>query len=521
MEPIGGALIALFVVATAVALLVRWLRIPYTVGLVVAGLALGMSSFIHPPALTKDLLFSVFLPGLLFEAAFHLEFRRFRANQLTILALALPGVAVAIALTAGFLTPAAAFFRFGGNFGLVHGLVFGAVISATDPIAVVALFKNLGVPSRLGVLVEGESLLNDGTAVVFFSIISAAALGAKVSVLGGALEFARVVGIGLAAGGVAGLIASAVIRHVDDAMIEITVTTIAAYGSFAVGEGLHGSGVIATVVAGMLCGNYGARTGMSPSTRLAAETFWEYAAFALNSVVFLLIGFEVRLPRLLSSWLPIVVAYLVVTVGRGLVILLVSLALRRTREKLPLKWTAVLTWGGLRGGLSMVLVLALPSGFPHRDLLITLTFGVVVLSILLQGLTMGPLLRRLGVVRATDESTDYGRAMAKAFSARAALEALDGIAEVHGAPSALSDKLRTEYDDRLRAAEQDVTRLHGELSEVRERTERGVRRALLLVEKEALLKAQHQGVIGDDALRPVRADADARLNHLDWSEEGD
>jgi len=521
VDHLSGPLIALFSIATAVALLVRWVRIPYTVGLVVAGLVLGTSTYVHPPALTKDLLFSVFLPGLLFEAAFHLEFRRFRQNYLAILALALPGVAVAIALTAGFLTPIAAFLRFEGDFRLVHGLVFGALISATDPIAVVALFKSLGVPSRLSVLVEGESLLNDGTAVVFFSLVASVAMGGRVSVVGGTLEFGRVVGIGLAAGGAVGFVASSVIRHVDDAMIEITVTTIGAYGSFVVGEGLHGSGVIATVVAGMLCGNFGARTGMSPSTRVAAETFWEYAAFALNSVVFLLIGFEVRLSRLVAAWLPILVAYLVVTVGRALVILLVSLTLRRTRERLPRRWTAVLAWGGLRGGLSMVLALALPAGFPHRELLVTLTFGVVVLSILLQGLTMGPLLRRLGIVTASQEVANYGRALARAVSARAALKSIAETARAQGTPSDLSDKLRAEYDDRLRAAEEEVARLHGEQRGIRARTERDMRRSLLLVEKEALLKAQHDGLIGSDALRPVTAELDARLEHLDGREKED
>ena len=403
MEHLGGVLIALFAVASGVALVVRRLRIPYTVGLVLAGLALGTTSVIHPPALTKELLFGVFLPGLIFEAAFHLDFEKFRRNQLAIFSLALPGVAAAIAITAALITTVATALHFAGDFKLVHGLVFGALVSATDPIAVVALFKSLGTPSRLGVLIEGESLLNDGTAVVFFSLISGVAMGGRVSVAGASLEFARVVGIGLAAGGVIGFLASHVIRQVDDAMIEITVTTIAAYGSFAASEGLHGSGVIATVVAGMLCGNYGARTGMSPTTRVAAEAFWEYAAFALNSMVFLLIGFEVHLSRLASAWLPIVTAYLAVTVGRALVILIVSWLLRRTRERLPWSWSAVMAWGGLRGALSMVLALALPSDFPHRDLLITMTFGVVVLSILIQGLTMATLLRRLRIV---DESSD-------------------------------------------------------------------------------------------------------------------
>jgi CPA1 family monovalent cation:H+ antiporter len=515
MEHWGSVLIALFAVATAVALVVRWLRIPYTVGLVLAGLGLGAASFIRPPHLTKDLLFTVFLPGLVFEAAFHLEFERFRRNKIAIVALALPGVAAAIALTAVLLTPVAAALHFVSDFRFVHGLVFAALISATDPIAVVALFKSLGVPPRLGVLVEGESLLNDGTAVAFFALTLELANGAAPGVGAAALDFARIVGVGVLVGAAVGLAASHVIRQVDEAMIEITVTTIAAYGSFALGEALHGSGVIATVAAGMLCGNYGARTGMSPSTRVAAETFWEYVTFALNSVVFLLIGFEVRLPILLAAWRPVLAAYLAVTIGRALVILAVSALLRRTREQLPARWAAVLTWGGLRGGLSMVLVLALPAGFPHRDLLVAMTFGVVLLSILGQGLTMAPLIRRLGIVSRRAERDRYERQRAVALAGRAALDALERIAREQAAPADLVDRLRGEYESTLREAEGAIESLHLAEGDLRAEAEYVLRRAVLLVEKDALLRASRRGIVASEAFDVAAADVDARLGRLD------
>jgi CPA1 family monovalent cation:H+ antiporter len=517
MEHLGGVLIALFVVATAVALVVRWLRIPYTVGLVLAGLGLGAASFIRAPHLTEDLLFTVFLPGLVFEAAFHLEFARFWRNKIAISALALPGVAAAIALTAALLTPVASALHFVSSFRLIHGLVFAALISATDPIAVVALFKRLGVPRRLGILVEGESLLNDGTAIVFFALILRLATGTSVGVGAAIVEFVKVVGIGVAAGAAVGFAASHVIRQVDDAMIEITVTTIAAYGSFAAGEAMHGSGVISTVVAGMLCGNYGARTGMSPSTRVAAETFWEYVAFALNSVVFLLIGLEVRLPVLVAAWRPIVAAYLAVTIGRALVILAVSALLRRTRERLPLRWTAVLTWGGLRGGLSMVLVLALPAAFPHRELLVAMTFGVVLISILGQGLTMAPLIRRLGIVSSRIDRDRYEHHRATVLAARAALDALEPVAREQAAPEQLVDQLRREYEASLRGAEAALAALHLERGELRDEAERVMRRALLLVERDALVKAERRGVVAGEALELASADVDARLTRLETS----
>jgi CPA1 family monovalent cation:H+ antiporter len=173
-------LILLFVVVTAVAITVQRLAIPYTVALVLTGLVLGLLHAFEAPHLTKALLFGVFLPGLLFDAAFHIEFKQFWRNRLTISALALPGVAAAIALTALILPPVANTLHFVQGFTWKHALVFGAIISATDPIAVVAIFKNLGVPKRLTMLLEGESLLNDGTAIVFFTLSVALVTGSVV-----------------------------------------------------------------------------------------------------------------------------------------------------------------------------------------------------------------------------------------------------------------------------------------------------------------------------------------------------
>ncbi|MEP6664536.1 MAG: cation:proton antiporter, partial [Verrucomicrobiota bacterium] len=338
--------IVLFVVATAVAIAVQRLAIPYTVALVVTGLVLGMLHLFEAPHLTKALLFNVFLPGLLFEAAYYIEFKQFWRNRLAITSLALPGVVAAIALTAAILTPVANTLHIVKGFTWKHALVFGALISATDPIAVVAIFKKLGVPKRLSVLLDGESLLNDGVAIVIFTLSLALVAGTPVTTGGLILDFIKIVGLGALIGTGVGLAVSQVIKQVDDPMIEITLTTIAAYGSFVAAEHFHFSGVIATVAAGMICGNYGARVGMSPTTQIAVETFWEYVAFALNSIVFLLIGLEVNYRELLASWQAILVAYLVVTGGRALIIFGASSLLSKTRERIPWAWSAVLTWGG-------------------------------------------------------------------------------------------------------------------------------------------------------------------------------
>ena len=391
------ALILLFTAATAVAIATRHVKIPYTVALVLAGLGLGATRVVEGMHLTKELLYAVFLPGLIFEAAYHLDLSEFRENAWTILILAVPGVLVAMGTTATLLVLGSGATATSG-FGWSYALVFAALIAATDPIAVVSLFKSLRAPSRLSVLIEAESLVNDGTAIVLFTIVYGALRGGGIGVAAGAFEFAKVVGLGVAVGAGVGFAASHVIRRIADPMIEITLTTIAAYGSFAVAEEFHFSGVIATVTAGMLCGNFAFPRGMNSTTRIAVESFWGYLAFALNSLVFLFIGLEVHVRSLVAEWRPILLAFLSVTAGRALVVFLAAALLRRTREAIPWQWSVVLTWGGLRGALSMVLALAIDADFQGRELIVTMTFGVVLLSIVVQGITAEPLLRALNLI---------------------------------------------------------------------------------------------------------------------------
>jgi CPA1 family monovalent cation:H+ antiporter len=515
----AAVFVLLFVVATAVAIAARRLHIPYTVALVVAGLLLGAVHAFEVPPLTKDLLFTVFLPGLLFEAAFHMEFAEFWRNRTAIAALAVPGVVAAIALTATILTPVINRFHFEAGFTWQHALVFGALIAATDPVAVVSLFKSLGMPKRLTLLLEGESLLNDGTAIVFFSLVLRMLAGDGMSVRALAIDFVTVVGAGAVVGAIVGFAVSQTIKRIDDPMIEITLTTIAAYGAFVVAEQLHYSGVIATVTAGMLCGNYAARVGMSASTRLAVETFWDYVAFALNSLVFLLIGFQVRAEALLDSWQVILVAYLAVTAGRALVILAVSALLRMTRERMPRAWSVIVMWGGLRGGVCMVLVLGLPFAFPHRPLLVTMTFGVVVLSILGQGLTMTPLLQRLGLVSARPARMAYELARGRVQAANAALSALHDLRRTHFAPPDVLDELRHEYEEKIGRAQTEMRAVHLEhdalSSEERQRT----RRQLLLVERAQTVEAYHQGALSQQVYEHLIADVDAQLLRLESGED--
>jgi CPA1 family monovalent cation:H+ antiporter len=259
---------------------------------------------------------------------------------------------------------------------------------------------------------------------------------------------------------------------------------------------------------------------MSPSTRVAVATFWEYLAFALNSLVFLLIGFEVKVEALLSAWKPILVAYAAMTIGRAVVLHLVALLLLPTRERLPRSWAPVLTWGGLRGGLSMVLALALPADLPHRDLIVAMTFGVVIVSILLQGLTMGPLLRRLGLVGAAEARVEHDRLRAALKGKRAALGELDRMVKEGAVGREIAEELRAEYTARIEQAEKALGELHVQAESLREEAMLAARRRALTAEKDAIIDAHRRGEIGADAYGNLLADVDARLTELSGDAHG-
>ncbi len=507
--------IILFVIAMIVAIGVRRLRLPYTVGLVLAGLLLGVAHLFPAPELNRSLLFSIFLPGLIFEAAFHIDFQELWRNRVTVTSLAIPGVIASTVLTAVALTPLAELLDFAPGLTWRHALVFGALISATDPVAVVALFRRLGIPRRLALLLEGESLLNDGTGIVFFTLSLSIFAGVAVTAGALALEFVTVVGMGALIGLGLGLAVSTVLRHIDDPMIELSLTTIAAYGSFVAADQFGYSGVIATVAAGILCGNYGARTGMAPSTRVAAETFWEYVSFALNSVVFLLIGLEVPLRSLVSSWLSIVVAYLIVTLARAVLIQVVWRLVGWTRERFPWSWSVVLTWGGLRGALPMVLALGLPADFPLRAEIVSITFGVVILSILGQGLTMPSLLRRLGIVSREDERGVYDVLRGELQTAFAASEEIERLERLGSLAPNSAQRLKEEYGQRIEQIRKEIAELTVDSGHFHEQDLHEVRHHLLLVEKSRVADAFQRGLLSSAAYDRLRADIDARIFELE------
>jgi CPA1 family monovalent cation:H+ antiporter len=399
MTPTSGIefLVWLLIAAAIIALLAKRLRIPYTVSLVLGGLVLGV---IHIPILsplqpgnrpdwlTPDVILIVFLPALVFEGSVKLDLRDLLRNSVPLLLLANVGVLLA-ALVTGYIV------HWSIGLPVLVALLFGSIISATDPISVLAIFKDLNVNKRLSLIMEAESLLNDGTAVVLFGILVGAVVAGKLTVAQGVGQYFLAVAGGAVLGLALGYLATRITATVDDPQIEITLTTILAYGSYLLAYHLHLSGVIATAFAGIMVGNIASKGGMSARTCTAMQSFWEYISFVMNSLVFLLIGLEIHVRELLHNWSSVVLAIGAVLLGRALSVYLIVPLSNRLGEKIPVRWQHLAVWGGLRGALALALALSLQSAFPYREQILNLTFGVVIFSILVQGLTIKPLIKLL------------------------------------------------------------------------------------------------------------------------------
>ncbi|PYX46073.1 MAG: sodium:proton antiporter [Acidobacteria bacterium] len=391
-------LIWLLIAASAISVLAKRLRIPYTVALVLGGLLLSLFHWhylsplqpgLRPNWLTPDVILILFLPALVFEGSVKLNVRDLLHDSVPLLLLANFGVLIATLVT-GYLV------HWTIGLPLVIALLFGAIISATDPISVLAIFRDMRTDPRLSLIIEGESLLNDGTAVVLFQVILAGLVAGQLSLVKSAGQFLLAVVGGAALGVLLGYAAFRITKRIDDPQIEITLTTLVAYGSYLIAYRLHWSGIIATASAGLIVGNLGGE-GMSPRTRAALESFWEYLAFVMNSLVFLLIGLEVHIDALAHSWRTGLLAVAVVLIGRAVSVYLLVPVSNFLAENIPLRWQHVVVWGGLRGALALALALSLDNTVPYRDTVLDLTFAVVVFSILVQGLSIKPLLRILGL----------------------------------------------------------------------------------------------------------------------------
>lgn len=505
-------LLWLLIAASLIALVTKRLKVPYTVALVAGGLLIDLFRLPittvlgkgqETQLLTPDIILILFLPALLFESGININIRQLRENLAPILLLAIAGVLVATVITGYAL-------HYVVGLALLPALLFGALISATDPISVVALFKDLGVSKRLSVIIESESLFNDGTSIVIFQIILAALVTGDINLLSGIRSFFVVTLGGAALGLGLGYLFSKATETVDDPQIEITLTTILAYSSYLVAEHLHVSGVIATVSAGLMTGNFGLEVGMSARTRVALRSFWAYVSFVINSLVFLLIGIEVHVNNLADSWRGILLAIGAVLLGRAVSVYLMAPVGRFFGSVIPLRWQHVLVWGGIHGSVSMALALSLQRGVPHRSEILAMTFGVVAFSIIVQGLTVKPLLGLLGIATVREDEYDVAKVRSGAYSE--SRRELDLLLRDHLISQPTYDTLRHELDAEMEAAQQTLAAIQERDKTVTAGEMRVARARLIAAEKSSIQRSANQGLISMHAAEKLLAETDQKLD---------
>src|SRR5215510_4516098 len=464
VDGIVGGVIVLLLSATVVLAVTRRLKLPFTVVLVPVGIGLAAWSVAYPHVLpmlhnleiSSALIFYVFLPTLIFESAFNLDVRQLYDNLGAVLALAVPGLllsTIIIGLIVGMATP----------IPYTAALLLGAILSATDPVAVIAVFRRLGTPQNLRVLVEGESLFNDATSVVLARILLGVVLAGTVSdqvIMQGAINFVVMFAGGLVVGWLLGLLTGYVLGTVEDHFIEITLTTVLAYVSYLVAEEiLHVSGVMATIAAGLTIGGWG-RMKVSYTVRDYLEHFWEYVAFLANALIFLMVGLRVDLGALwttlgLLCW--VVVAMLV---SRAAVVYGLMPFVQRWPRVQPINsaYKAVIFWGGLRGAIALALVLSLPP-FAQREVFVALVMGAVLYTLLVQGLSIEWLVRWLGL-DAPPLADRLARLEGDFTAKQSAMDRLPALLSSGLFAGAIAMRLQVQYEKQLDSIKAAIEELH-------------------------------------------------------------
>jgi len=503
-----AGIITLLLIAAATLALTKRIKLPFTVVLVVIGMALSWLSGHFPQllgplqglTLSPDIILYVFLPTLIFESAFNLDARQLRKNIWPILTLAVPGLLLSTAII-GFIV------HYTTSLPLPVCLLLGAILSATDPVAVIALFKKLGAPQRLTILVEGESLFNDATSIVLsrllVTIVVASTGFSTNTLLDGTIEFINVFIGGLVVGIALGLLIGYVLGKVRaDTYIETTLTTILAYASFLIAEEFfHVSGVVATVAAGLTLGSWG-RMKISADVRHHVDHFWEYMAFVATALIFLMVGMRVELDELLNTADILAWVLLAMLVSRVFVVYGLIPMVNRLPHSISADWRyqSVMYWGGLRGAIALAIVLSLPE-FPHSDTLVAIVMGAVLFTLLVQGLTIEALVKKLGLDR-PPLSDRIAEAEGLLQARQNALQRLPELQKGGLFSAAIATRLQHDYESELEDARQTLIRLREHELDFDEETKLLYLRCLS-EEKAMYIELFNKGHISEDTYRSL------------------
>jgi CPA1 family monovalent cation:H+ antiporter len=507
-----NTLIVLLMVATVVALITRRLRIPYVVGLVLAGLSITKALLPQAVGLNPEVILNLFLPILIFEAAINTDISRLRGTIKPIALLAGPGVVLAAAITATLL-------HLGLGMATITAAAIGVILTITDTVSVIAAFRSVPIPPRLATIVEGESLFNDGIALVLLGIITAIHFQGSLT----AWEGLQQVVIAFVGGGVLGLglgyLCVGLFQQLDDALSNILLTVAVSLGTFQIGQGLGVSSAIAVVIAGLVIGELGFRH-TSASAKVTLLNFWEYAGFGVNTFIFLLVGLEVD-PGVLRQTIPAalfaIVAY---QIGRIFAIYPLLFLLRFFDRPLPLRWQHVLILGNIKGSLSMALALSLPPDLPGRQQVVALVFSTVLVSLVGQGLSLPVLVKRLRLTAPSPTKQRMETLQLNVIAAKAAQQELASLLASGSLPKNLYEELFAAYQAQIATADRHLRDLYNrrnlsDLSRLEDQNSLdGLRRRLYLAEKGAVNDALRKGLLSEEVSQNYVKSLDEKLLSL-------
>ena len=512
--------IILLLVATGVALLTRRLRIPYVAGLVLAGLAIT-ELLPRRIGLNDSLILNLFLPILVFEAAINTDISRLRSTIKPIALLAGPGVVISSGVTAVLLK-----LVLGLNW--TAALLAGVILAITDTVSMIAVFKEVSVPPRLSTIVEGESLFNDGVALVLFSLILKVNAVGSLTILDGFQELFVVILGGTLVGLILGYLSTGLFVRSDEPLSTILLTMAVALGAFQAGEFFHVSGVVAVVVAGLMVGTNGLSGGVSASTRLTLLSFWESLGFGVNSFIFLLIGIEVDLITFWKTLPAVLLAILAYQIGRLLSVYPLLAMVSWFDRPIPWRWQHVLFLGNIKGSLSMALALSIPATFMGREQLIAIVFGTVLLSLLGQGVSLPWLVKRLNLSMLSPFFQEVEQLQAQLITGKAAQDELDSLLKSGVLPKAVYEEMRSAYQVRIAGAEKILREFYNRRPEEYESTNEdpsgglrrrskldAIRRRLLEAEKGALDEAMRKRILSEEIVQGRIQTIDEQLLQLE------
>jgi monovalent cation/hydrogen antiporter len=499
----------------------RWLAIPYPIVMTIGGLALSFIPNLPRVELPPEIVFLVFLPPILFAAAYTLSPRELRMYARSIGLLAF-GLVLATTLIVGFVVHSLV-----PEIGWAAAFALGAIVSPPDAVAATSIARRLGLPRRAVAILEGESLVNDATALVALRLAVAAAATGTFSFAEAASSFAVVAVGGVAIGFAVGTLLVWVESRLNDPPVEVLVALLGPFAAWIPAEALHVSGVLSVVTAGLLLGRAAPRV-MSSDSRILGSGVWQVAIFVLNGLVFILIGLQ--LPTVFESLRadrsPFELAMLAVAVSLAVILArlawvfsstylprLLSKRIREREERWSPRVVLIVGWAGMRGVVSLAAVLALPltveggAAFPGRDLLLFLTFSVILATLVGQGLTLPWLIRRLGV--GDDGSSEHEELHAREAAVAAAIERVASLETEWPGHRELIDQMRTRFEHLAEHLD------HGHDAETHETTHdqewvehAAIRQALIDAQRVAVTDLRDRGVIGEDALRRVERDLD-------------